>query len=230
MSRHAGNTRRRGQRRHHGRRVKTQRRHPIRQGSPPPSRPQRVQLRRSATRPLMSFWLHGAPVHRHTYRGSGTSTAQFRTAPAGRSAFRFTSFGDLATPNTQWVLSYGQSRYAVAEVEAQQPLFHLLNGDLCYANLNPTSQPEVWRDFGNNNQASAANRPWMPRLAITSSPAPATRRSPLGRRCTFGLQQWRPDGMAAAHTGRGPRRRQHRLDHCADAPGRPQLLGDRQRL
>jgi hypothetical protein len=25
-------------------------------------------------------------------------------------------------------------------------------------------QPEVWRDFGNNNQTSAANRPWMPCL------------------------------------------------------------------
>ncbi|MGO9780329.1 MAG: purple acid phosphatase family protein [Streptosporangiaceae bacterium] len=86
----------------------------------------------------------------------------FRTAPAGRTAFRFTSFGDLATPNTQWVLSYGQSAYAVGAVESFRPLFHLLNGDLCYADLNPTVQPEVWRDFGNNNQASAAFRPWMP--------------------------------------------------------------------
>jgi hypothetical protein len=60
------------------------------------------------------------------------------------------------------VLSYGQAAYAVQQVESQQPLFHLLNGDLCYADLNPTSQPEVWRDFGNNNQASAAYRPWMP--------------------------------------------------------------------
>ena len=78
-------------------------------------------------------------------------------------AFRwFTSFGDLATPNTAWVLSYGQSQFAVQAVEKFQPLFHLLNGDLCYANLNPTAQPQVWRDFGNNNQASAANRPWMP--------------------------------------------------------------------
>jgi len=89
-------------------------------------------------------------------------SATFRTPPEGRAPFRFTSFGDLATPNTQWVLSYGQSAYAVAAVEAFQPLFHLLNGDLCYADLNPTQQPDVWRDFGNNNQASAANRPWMP--------------------------------------------------------------------
>lgn len=89
-------------------------------------------------------------------------SAIFRTAPAGRQPFRFTSFGDIATPNTNWVLSYGQSAYAVQQVNAQQPLFHLLNGDLCYANLNPMSQPEVWRDFGNNNQASASLLPWMP--------------------------------------------------------------------
>jgi phosphodiesterase/alkaline phosphatase D-like protein len=89
-------------------------------------------------------------------------SATFRTAPTGRPAFRFTSFGDLATPNTDWVLSYGQSAYAVSAVESFQPLFHLLNGDLCYADLNPTVQPEVWRDFGNNNQSSAAFRPWMP--------------------------------------------------------------------
>jgi len=86
----------------------------------------------------------------------------FRTTPKGRAPFRFTSFGDLATPNTAWVLSYGQSAYAVAAVESFSPLFHLLNGDLCYANLNPAVQPAVWRDFGNNNQASAAYRAWMP--------------------------------------------------------------------
>ena len=91
-------------------------------------------------------------------------TSSFTTAPRGRAPFRFTSFGDLATPNTQWVLSYGQSAYAVAAVESFRPLFHLLNGDLCYANLNPAVQPEVWRDFGNNNQASAASRAWMPCL------------------------------------------------------------------
>ncbi|HUN32924.1 MAG TPA: metallophosphoesterase family protein [Trebonia sp.] len=89
-------------------------------------------------------------------------TATFTTAPEGRARFRFTSYGDLATPNTQWVLSYGQAAYAVAAVESFQPLFHLLNGDLCYADLNPAVQPEVWRDFGNNNQSSAASRPWMP--------------------------------------------------------------------
>ena len=88
--------------------------------------------------------------------------ATFRTAPQGRAAFRWTSYGDLATPVTSWVLSSPQSYHAVDAVEKFEPLFHLLNGDLCYANLNPTAQPAVWADFGNNVQRSAALRPWMP--------------------------------------------------------------------
>jgi len=108
-------------------------------------------------------------TYEYTVTADNDSSAQpfastFTTAPRGRAPFRFTSFGDLATPNTQWVLSYGQSAYAVAAVESFRPLFHLLNGDLCYADLNPAVQPEVWRDFGNNNQSSAASRPWMPAL------------------------------------------------------------------
>ena len=89
-------------------------------------------------------------------------SATFQTAPRGRAPFRWTSYGDLATPITSWVLSSPQSRHAVRAVEQFQPLFHLLNGDLCYANLNPAAQPAVWADFGNNVQVSAANRPWMP--------------------------------------------------------------------
>ena len=88
--------------------------------------------------------------------------ATFHTAPRGRVPFRWTSYGDLATPVTSWVLSSPQSRHAVDAVEQFKPLFHLINGDLCYANLNPTAQPAVWADFGNNVQRSAAYRPWMP--------------------------------------------------------------------
>jgi alkaline phosphatase D len=40
----------------------------------------------------------------------------------------------------------------------------LLNGDLCYANLDVDNAPGVWRDFGNNIGRSAASRPWMPAL------------------------------------------------------------------
>jgi Purple acid Phosphatase, N-terminal domain/Calcineurin-like phosphoesterase len=88
--------------------------------------------------------------------------ASFRTAPRGRAPFRWTSYGDLATPNPAWVLSSPQSRFAVQAVERFAPLFHLINGDLCYANLNPTAQPAVWAEFGRNAQESAALRPWMP--------------------------------------------------------------------
>jgi hypothetical protein len=100
-----------------------------------------------------------------TFPATGVNT--FTTAPAGRSAFMFTSFGDLGTPglpfsSTQWGESQYNAFYAVSQVETLAPLFHLMNGDLCYADKNQTSQPEVWRDFGLNVQRSAANRPWMP--------------------------------------------------------------------
>ena len=77
-------------------------------------------------------------------------SATFRTAPEGRAAFRFTSFGDLTPPSAPWASSASQSAYAIGAVETFQPLFHLLNGDLADA------------DFANNLQASAANRPWLP--------------------------------------------------------------------
>jgi purple acid phosphatase-like protein/calcineurin-like phosphoesterase family protein len=91
-------------------------------------------------------------------------SATFTTAPAGRAAFRFTSFGDLTPPGhaDNW-----QAAYAVGAVETFQPLFHLLNGDLTDAGLargplGPASRGQARRDFGNNVQASAANRPWLP--------------------------------------------------------------------
>jgi alkaline phosphatase D len=102
-----------------------------------------------------------------------TFSSTFTTAAkdSERVAWAFTSFGDVSTPtgdlNTStitWNESSDNSYFAVNAVESQQPLFHLLNGDLCYANLNYNSQPDVWRDFGNNIQRSAANRPWMPAL------------------------------------------------------------------
>jgi hypothetical protein len=81
-------------------------------------------------------------------------SATLTTAPDGRAAFRFTSFGDLARPDSAWAGSHGQAAHAVGAVEAFQPLFHLLNGDLAGGDMR--------RDPANNTQASAANRPWMP--------------------------------------------------------------------
>jgi Purple acid Phosphatase, N-terminal domain/Calcineurin-like phosphoesterase len=105
-----------------------------------------------------------------------TAGASFTTAPAGRAKFRFSSYGDLATPSydlnasgNQWHESCDNSYYAVSAIESPgdgngPPLFHLLNGDLCYANLDIFNAPGVWRDFGVNCARSAANRPWMPAL------------------------------------------------------------------
>ncbi len=120
-----------------------------------------------------------------------TFTSTFTTTSQGRFAFAFTSFGDLGTPgagatytladgSTISSTTYSESQWnaynAVGEVEALEPLFHLLNGDLCYADKETISStgattsgsanvqpaPEVWRDFGLNVQRSASKRPWMP--------------------------------------------------------------------
>jgi hypothetical protein len=127
---------------------------------------------------LSDLW----PATRYYYKisdGAATPSAagaSFVTAPAGRAKYRFSSFGDLATPswdlNTSgniWHESCDNSWYAVTAIEDPgdgkgAPLFHLLNGDLCYANLDLDNAPGVWRDFGNNIGRSAASRPWMPAL------------------------------------------------------------------
>jgi alkaline phosphatase D len=124
---------------------------------------------------------------------SVTFSSSFTTTNSGRFAFAFTSFGDLGTPGagatytlangtTISSSTYSESQWnaynAVGEVEVLTPLFHLLNGDLCYGDketINSSGQtttgistvqpaPEVWRDFALNIQRSAANRPWMPCL------------------------------------------------------------------
>jgi hypothetical protein len=89
-------------------------------------------------------------------------SATFRTAPEGRAAFRFTSFGDLTAADAAGPGPSSRSAYAVGAVESFQPLFHLLNGDLADADPNPPAGPQAARDFANNLQASAANRPWLP--------------------------------------------------------------------
>ena len=97
--------------------------------------------------------------------GATPVTGQFRTGPRGRSGgFRFTSFGDQSIPAAvglglgPWTPNAG---YIVPAVESLDPLFHLFNGDLCYANVSD-DPVATWTSFFNNNTRSAANRPWMP--------------------------------------------------------------------
>ena len=108
--------------------------------------------------------------------GAGTpSTAggSFFTAPRGRSAYRFTAFGDIGTPYTNnpsganWTESSDVSVYTANGVispgDGNGPgLFHLMLGDLSYANVNPGSTPSVWRDYQVNVSPASANQPWMP--------------------------------------------------------------------
>jgi hypothetical protein len=86
-------------------------------------------------------------------------SATFTTAPEGRASFRFTSFGDLAGPDSSRA---GPSTAAAYAVESFQPLFHLVNGDLADVGTAAGEQPQAWRDYANQVQASAAYRPWLP--------------------------------------------------------------------
>src|SRR6516225_6025792 len=90
-----------------------------------------------------------------SHEGAAPESGTFRTAPRGRARFTFTSFGDQATPTVarKYVppegVKIGNSPNVyvndnlgspaagdtVLGVERLQPLFHLLNGDLCYANV-----------------------------------------------------------------------------------------------
>jgi hypothetical protein len=124
-------------------------------------------------RPDASY-LYGA-----LHEGAAPQFGVFRTAPRGRAAFTFTSFGDQGTPTLGktdeppaamtlpaplWVndnLGSPSAADTTLGVERLQPLFHLFNGDLCYANL-AHDRVRAWWDFWNNNSRSARNRPWMP--------------------------------------------------------------------
>ena len=112
--------------------------------------------------------------------GAQAEFGTFRTAPRGRTAFTFTSFGDQGTPTMgrKFTLPAGvtlpnppafvndnlgspAAGDTTLGVERLQPLFHLFNGDLCYANL-AQDRVRTWWDFWENNSRSARNRPWMP--------------------------------------------------------------------
>jgi 3',5'-cyclic AMP phosphodiesterase CpdA len=111
--------------------------------------------------------------------GAEPEFATFRTSPRGRAPFTFTSFGDQGTPtvgkkfvppegvtirNPPYVndnLGSPAAGDTTLGVERLKPLFHLFNGDLCYANL-AEDRVRTWWDFWDNNSRSARKRPWMP--------------------------------------------------------------------
>lgn len=121
-----------------------------------------------------SIYMYGA-----LHDGAAPEFGTFRTSPKGRAAFTFTSFGDQGTPTVgkKFVLPAGVTTPfpvfvndnlgspaagdTTLGVEQVRPLFHLFNGDLCYANI-AEDRVRTWWDFWENNTRSARNRPWMP--------------------------------------------------------------------
>ena len=110
--------------------------------------------------------LHPDRTYVYSIVSDGAAAVQgtFATAPVGRSKFRFTSFGDIGSGNPAWSKSSLNAITAAGQVAQFNPVVHLLNGDLSYANVNQASMPAVWADFANNTQVSAMNTPWMPAL------------------------------------------------------------------
>jgi len=118
-------------------------------------------------------------LYRASHDGAEPEFGTFRTSPRGRAQFTFTSFGDQGTPtlgkkyvppegvtlpNPPYVndnLGSPAAGDTTLGVEQLQPLFHLFNGDLCYANI-ANDRVRTWWDFWENNSRSARKRPWMP--------------------------------------------------------------------
>ena len=128
---------------------------------------------------LVGLQPHSTYLYAALHDGAEPEFSTFRTAPRGRAAFTFTSFGDQGTPTLGRRIDppAGTALHAplfvndnlgspaagdtVLGVERLRPLFHLFNGDLCYANL-AHDRVRTWWDFWENNTRSARNRPWMP--------------------------------------------------------------------
>jgi len=99
----------------------------------------------------------------YTYRifldGQPFSQSHFRTAPAAPEAFRFTAFGDQGTD--------ADARAMLAQVGALRPLFHLLAGDLCYADSSGLGgagdhfDSAVWDRWMDQNDEVAGALAWM---------------------------------------------------------------------
>ncbi len=124
------------------------------------------------------FFVHGlaerlAPGQAHHYRfrlpdGSTTPDAVFRTAPAAgtRDPFSFTAFADQGV----------DPGALVTAIAARAPAFHLLAGDICYADPGGRGlpvrgldtgagfaefDPTLWTAYFAAIETSAATTPWM---------------------------------------------------------------------
>ena len=109
-------------------------------------------------------------VYAAVHDGADPLLGILRTAPSGRKPLQFTSFGDQSTPMLHTLpdgklgtdnIGSPAAGDITAAIERIGPLFNLVNGDLCYANL-ARDRIRTWSDWFDNNTRSARYRPWMP--------------------------------------------------------------------
>lgn len=100
-------------------------------------------------------------VYAAAHDGTDPQLGTLRTGPSGRKPFRFTSFGDQANPAVGNNMNSAAAGDTTVAIERMTPLFNLVNGDLCYANL-AQDRIRTWSDWFANNSRSARYRPWMP--------------------------------------------------------------------
>jgi Calcineurin-like phosphoesterase/Purple acid Phosphatase, N-terminal domain len=107
-------------------------------------------------------------VYAAVHDGTTPQLGTVRTAPVGRKPLRFTSFGDQSTPmvekgagGSSGNIGSPAAADTTVAIERLAPLFNLVNGDLCYANL-ASDRIRTWSDWFENNTRSARYRPWMP--------------------------------------------------------------------
>ncbi len=91
--------------------------------------------------------------------GQASSTGTFRTAPSQHRPFTFTAFADQGVTVA--------AAQAIKRIQAVKPSFHLLAGDLCYADTTglglpaDSLQPSIWDDWLNLVEPLAADVPFM---------------------------------------------------------------------
>ena len=105
-------------------------------------------------------------VYKIVSDGETQLSSAFRTAPEGRAAFRFTTVGDFGCGDTAFSKASLNAAATAASIEQFNPVVHLVNGDLSYANSNQASQPRGVAEQVLQQLAAVGgkNRPWMPTL------------------------------------------------------------------
>jgi hypothetical protein len=101
--------------------------------------------------------------------GSTTPDATFRTAPVAgdRTPFTFTAFADQGVASDDGRGRVAPSDALTALVAKDAPAFHLLAGDICYADRagrgerDDSFDPGLWTTYFAAIERSAATTPWM---------------------------------------------------------------------